>query len=70
MTHPDLGMPTTVGSWAFVGAKPKKSAALVDKLINVGLIILGKANLTVYSAFLAKRIFLTFSIGVLRRKVC
>jgi amidase len=47
MTHPDLGMATTVGSWAFVGAKPKKNAALVDKLIDAGLIILGKANLTV-----------------------
>jgi amidase len=47
MTHPDLGLPTTAGSWAFVGAKPKKNAALVENLIQAGLIILGKANLTV-----------------------
>jgi amidase len=47
MTHPDLGLDTTVGSWAFVGAKPKKSAKLVEKLLQAGVIILGKANMTV-----------------------
>ena len=47
MTHPDLGLDTTVGSWAFVGAKPKKNAELVENLVQAGLIILGKANLTV-----------------------
>jgi amidase len=50
MTHPNLGMPTTAGSWAFIEARPKKNAALAENLIQAGLIILGKANLTVCSS--------------------
>jgi amidase len=47
MTHPELGMPTTAGSWAFVNAKPKNNAALVKKLLNAGMIIIAKGNMTV-----------------------
>lgn len=46
MTDANLGMDTTVGSYAFVGCTPKKNATIVDRLIRRGLIILGKANLT------------------------
>ncbi|KAF2638485.1 amidase signature enzyme [Massarina eburnea CBS 473.64] len=46
MTDANLGMDTTVGSYAFVGCIPKKNATIVDRLIRRGLIILGKANLT------------------------
>ncbi|KAF2834385.1 amidase signature enzyme [Patellaria atrata CBS 101060] len=46
MTEPSLGMDTTVGSYAFVGAKPKKNAPIIDQLIQGGLIVIGKANLT------------------------
>ncbi|KAK0765614.1 hypothetical protein N5P37_001551 [Trichoderma harzianum] len=46
MTASELGMPTTAGSFALVQAKCKKNAPLVEKLIDAGLIILGKANLT------------------------
>lgn len=46
MTDPRLGMDTTVGSYAFVGAKPKKNATIVDRLIRKGMIIIGKANMT------------------------
>ncbi|KAF2002411.1 amidase signature enzyme [Amniculicola lignicola CBS 123094] len=46
MTDVNLGMDTTVGSYAFVGCIPKKNATLVDRLIRRGLIILGKSNLT------------------------
>ncbi|KAF2277986.1 amidase signature enzyme [Westerdykella ornata] len=46
MTDADLGMDTTVGSYAFVGCIPKKNATIVDRLIRRGIIILGKANLT------------------------
>lgn len=46
-THPDLGIPTTVGSFALVTSKPAKNAAVVDELIKNGLIILAKTNLNV-----------------------
>ncbi|KAF2448138.1 amidase signature enzyme [Karstenula rhodostoma CBS 690.94] len=46
MTDKNLGMDTTVGSYAFVGCIPKKNATIVDRLIRRGLIILGKSNLT------------------------
>ncbi|KAJ4860480.1 amidase domain-containing protein [Trichoderma breve] len=46
MTASELGMPTTAGSFALAQAKCKKNAPLVEKLIDTGLIILGKANLT------------------------
>ena len=45
-THPDLGMNTTSGSFALLGARPKKSADVVERLIKAGVIILGKANLS------------------------
>jgi Asp-tRNA(Asn)/Glu-tRNA(Gln) amidotransferase A subunit family amidase len=40
-------MATTGGSWALVGCKAKKNAALVEKLVEAGLIIIAKGNLTV-----------------------
>ncbi|KAF2191499.1 amidase signature enzyme [Zopfia rhizophila CBS 207.26] len=46
MTDVNLGMDTTVGSYAFVGCIPKKNATIVDRLIRRGMIVLGKANLT------------------------
>ncbi|KAG7287561.1 hypothetical protein NEMBOFW57_007073 [Staphylotrichum longicolle] len=45
-THPELGLPTTCGSLALVGSKPKKNAAVIERLIAAGAIILGKANLS------------------------
>ncbi|PSN74128.1 amidase signature enzyme [Corynespora cassiicola Philippines] len=46
MTDANLGMDTTVGSYAFVGCIPKKNATIVDRLIRRGMIIMGKANMT------------------------
>ena len=46
MTGPELGMDTIAGSAVFAGTKTKKNAAVIDQLINNGLIILGKSNLT------------------------
>lgn len=40
-------MSTTLGSWAFVGAKAAKNSAIAQILIDAGLIILGKGNMTV-----------------------
>lgn len=47
ITADDLGMSTTLGSWAFVGAKATKNSAIAQLLIDAGLIILGKGNMTV-----------------------
>ncbi|KAM7205425.1 Glutamyl-tRNA amidotransferase subunit A, mitochondrial [Naviculisporaceae sp. PSN 640] len=48
-TSAELGMDTTAGSWAFIGAKAKSNAALVQKLVDAGMIILGKANMTEFA---------------------
>lgn len=66
-TVPALGLPTTCGSLALVGAKPRKNAVVIDvyvlssllqnrlltvpKLLAAGAIILGKANLSVSCAY-------------------
>ena len=46
MTDSALGMATTCGSYALVGAKTK-NAPIVDRILKAGMIILGKANLSV-----------------------
>ncbi|KAL6412432.1 Amidase [Ilyonectria robusta] len=46
VTASDLGMTTTAGSLAFVGSKASKNGAITQRLIDAGLIILGKANMT------------------------
>ncbi|KAF2434006.1 amidase signature enzyme [Tothia fuscella] len=46
MTGTDLEVPTTVGSHAFANARAKRAAPFVAQLIESGLIILGKTNLT------------------------
>jgi len=48
MTEPSLGMDTTCGALCFKGAKPKRNAVVIDQLIESGIIILGKATLTVH----------------------
>ncbi|PCG95726.1 Amidase [Penicillium occitanis (nom. inval.)] len=39
-------MPTTAGSFALLGSRPKKNAVVIDRLLDAGVIILGKANMT------------------------
>lgn len=46
VTSKALGMPTTCGAVAFENSYGKKNAAVVDRLIESGLIILGKASMT------------------------
>ncbi|CAG8892895.1 unnamed protein product [Penicillium egyptiacum] len=46
VTASELGMSTTAGSYAFVGAKASKNGVITQRLIDAGLIILGKANMT------------------------
>ncbi|TFB01466.1 hypothetical protein CCMA1212_006409 [Trichoderma ghanense] len=48
-TASNLGMTTTAGSWGFVGAKASKNSALAQLLIDAGLIILGKGNMTEFA---------------------
>ncbi|KAM0186995.1 hypothetical protein ACHAPI_011423 [Fusarium lateritium] len=45
-THPSLGMGTTCGTAALRDARPNRNAVVVDKLIEAGLIIIGKASLS------------------------
>ncbi|KGO66561.1 Amidase [Penicillium italicum] len=49
VTALDLGMSTTAGSYAFIGAKASKNGAITQRLIDAGLIILGKANMTEFA---------------------
>ncbi|KAJ6031316.1 amidase signature enzyme [Penicillium herquei] len=49
VTASELGMSTTVGSYAFVGAKALKNGAITQRLIDAGLIILGKSNMTEFA---------------------
>ncbi|KAJ5633528.1 amidase signature enzyme [Penicillium herquei] len=46
-TDPDFELPTTAGSFALKGAENAGNALLVEKLIESGLIVLGKTNLSV-----------------------
>jgi amidase len=46
VTGPELKMPTTVGSVVFAGMEPIRTATVVQRLIDAGLIVLGKANMT------------------------
>ncbi|KAJ5673954.1 amidase signature enzyme, partial [Penicillium macrosclerotiorum] len=49
MTASNLGMSTTAGSYVFDGAKVLKNGAITQRLIDAGLIILGKANMTEFA---------------------
>ncbi|KAI0144710.1 amidase signature domain-containing protein [Pestalotiopsis sp. NC0098] len=46
VTASSLGMSTTAGAWAFKSAKATTNGHIVQKLIDAGLIILGKTNMT------------------------
>ena len=47
MTETSLGMDTTCGSLALKGVKVKANAPIVDLLLDAGMLILGKSNLSV-----------------------
>lgn len=57
ITAADSGMSTTAGSWALVGAKGSKNSAVVQKLLDAGLIILGKTNMTVRELIVSKHLW-------------
>ncbi|UZP40253.1 hypothetical protein NXS19_008069 [Fusarium pseudograminearum] len=45
-TQPSLGMGTTCGTAALRDARPIRNAVVIDKLIEAGLIVIGKASLS------------------------
>lgn len=47
----EMGMGTTAGAGALVGARVKENGAIVQRLIEGGGIILGKGNMTVRFSF-------------------
>ncbi|KAF5702105.1 glu asp-tRNA amidotransferase subunit A [Fusarium mundagurra] len=47
----ELGMETTCGSWALDGMTPTSNADIVDKLIEAGLIIIGKTNMSEWAYY-------------------
>jgi amidase len=49
VTASELGMGTTAGSRALVGARASANSAIAQRLLDQGLIILGKTNMTVRS---------------------
>lgn len=50
-TDPKLEMDTTAGSWALVGSQPSGNAPTVQKLLDAGGILIGKASLTEFNNF-------------------
>jgi amidase len=55
VTDASLGMPTSAGSRAFLNSKTKRNAALVDTLLEAGLIIIGKANMTEFCGMVSTK---------------
>ncbi|KAK3395178.1 amidase signature domain-containing protein [Podospora didyma] len=49
ITASSLGMDTTAGSHALVGARSSMNSAIVQKLLDAGLIILGKTNMSEFA---------------------
>ncbi|KAF2799428.1 amidase signature enzyme [Melanomma pulvis-pyrius CBS 109.77] len=45
-TDSSLGMSTTAGSWALKESKPAKNAPVVEKLLEAGMILIGKSSLS------------------------
>jgi amidase len=49
-TKNDLQLESTNGGWAFVDSHPRETGKIVEMAINAGLILMGKANLSVSSS--------------------
>lgn len=57
VTASHLGMSTTAGSHAFIGSLASKNGAITQRLLDAGLIVLGKGNMTVSLVVLLNVIF-------------
>ncbi|KAI0468028.1 amidase signature enzyme [Xylaria cf. heliscus] len=49
ITASSLGMPSAAGAVVFADAKASKNSAIAQKLIDAGMIIMGKSNMTEFS---------------------
>lgn len=46
-TSSEFRLESTNGGWAFVGSRPRETATVVKMAVDAGLILMGKANLSV-----------------------
>ncbi|RMY28650.1 hypothetical protein D0866_09264 [Hortaea werneckii] len=46
VTHPSLGLPTTAGAPCFQTAVAKRTSPVIEHLLGMGMILIGKANMT------------------------
>ncbi|RMY86509.1 hypothetical protein D0861_05884 [Hortaea werneckii] len=46
VTHPSLGLPTTAGAPCFKTAVAKRTSPVIEHLLRMGMILIGKANMT------------------------
>ncbi|KAI7372540.1 amidase signature enzyme, partial [Hortaea werneckii] len=46
VTHPSLGVPTTAGAPCFQTAAAKRTSPVIEHLLAIGMILIGKANMT------------------------
>ncbi|KAJ5723744.1 hypothetical protein N7488_001779 [Penicillium malachiteum] len=51
MTDASMQMDTTCEAYAFIGAKAKKNAPIVGMILDAGMIIIGKTNLSEWAGF-------------------
>lgn len=49
VTAAEMGMGTTAGSWALVDARAKGNGAIVQRLVDAGMLVLGKTNMTEFA---------------------
>ena len=50
-TSSEFQLESTNGGWAFVGSQPRETARVVRMAVDAGLILMGKANLSVRLGF-------------------
>ncbi|KAI7113586.1 hypothetical protein KC337_g18121 [Hortaea werneckii] len=46
VTHPSLGLPTTAGAPCFQTAVARRTSPVIEHLLRMGMILIGKANMT------------------------
>ncbi|KAF2963131.1 hypothetical protein GQX73_g10447 [Xylaria multiplex] len=51
ISTPSVGLPTTCGSFALVGANATKDAVITERLLKAGALIIGKNNLSEWAAW-------------------
>ena len=49
-TSSEFQLESTNGGWAFVGSQPRETARVVRMAVGAGLILMGKANLSVHTS--------------------